>query len=61
MEPNFLDEECDVFMSDSEIRLEERIKGEVWRNFKFSIRKQWYNVINYEESAWTKAKVETPW
>jgi hypothetical protein len=39
MEPNFLDEECDVFMSESEIRLEERIKGEVLRNFKFSIRK----------------------
>jgi hypothetical protein len=29
MEPIFIDEECDVFMSESEIRLEERIKGEV--------------------------------
>jgi hypothetical protein len=29
MGPNFLDEECDVFMNESEIRLEERIKGEV--------------------------------
>jgi hypothetical protein len=28
IEPIFIDEECDVFMSESEIRLEERIKGE---------------------------------
>jgi hypothetical protein len=28
MEPNFLDEGCDVFMNESEIRLEERIEGE---------------------------------
>jgi hypothetical protein len=29
MDPKFLDEKCDVFVSESEIILEERIKGEV--------------------------------
>jgi hypothetical protein len=38
MEPNFLDEECDAFMNESEIIIEERIKGKVWRKFKFSIK-----------------------
>ncbi len=28
MKPNFLDGGCDVFMNESEIRLEERIEGE---------------------------------
>jgi hypothetical protein len=29
MEPNFLDDECDVFMNESEIKMEERIECEV--------------------------------
>jgi hypothetical protein len=28
MEPNFLDEGCDVFMNESDVRLEKRIEGE---------------------------------
>jgi len=57
MEQNFLDEICDVFMNESEIRLNERIEGERFKG----VPKWWNNVITYEEIAWTKVKLETPW
>jgi hypothetical protein len=41
MEPNFVDEgHCDVFINESEIRLEERIENERFqKKFKFLIKK----------------------
>jgi hypothetical protein len=36
MEPNFLNERCDVFMNESEIRLEEIIEGERFKEIPSS-------------------------
>jgi hypothetical protein len=39
MEPTFLDEGCDVFMNENEIKLKEKLTVKGLRNFKFSIKK----------------------
>jgi hypothetical protein len=45
MKPNFLDEKCDVFMNESEIRPTKRIKGERSREIP-SYQKLMIHTIN---------------
>jgi hypothetical protein len=62
MEPNFLDEECDVFISENDIKSEEKLKVRVGLKKLQTLNQKWWSyAINYEKIAWTKVKVEIPW
>ncbi len=55
MEPNFLDEGCDVFINENGIKLEERLKVRIGlKKFQTLNQKWWSYAINYEKIAWAK-------
>ncbi len=55
MEPNFLDEGCDVFINENDIKLEERLKARVGlKKFQTLNKKWWSYAINLWKNCMNK-------